>query len=100
MSHYSHGKLIMTLEKKLVEPSSGGSFDKFSFSVRLKPSFGGSRICTITPYEAFIASMAPMGSPLEKTASCAGVGKDTDRNSNCGFFIDTCKILSKMGTRK
>lgn len=96
MFQHGHGKLIMTLEKKLVEPSSGGSFDKFSLNVRLKPSFGGSRICTSTPYEAFIASMAPKGSPPEKTVSSAGVGSDTDSNRKCGFFIDTCKIVCKV----
>lgn len=79
----------MTLENKLVEPSSDGSLDKFSLSVRLKPSLGGSRICTITPYAAFIASIAPKGSPPKKIVSGGGVGNDTDSNSICGFFIDT-----------
>ena len=93
MFQHIHSKLIMTLEKELVEPSSGGSFDRFSFNVRLKPSFGGSKICTITPYAAFIASMAPDGSPPKKMASAGGVGNDTDSNKMYGFFIDTCNIF-------
>lgn len=83
----------MTLEKELVEPSSGGSFDRFSFNVRLKPSFGGSRICTTTPYAAFIASMAPNGSPLKKMASAGGEGRDTDNSKTWEFFNDTCNII-------
>lgn len=75
-----HGKLIMTLEKELVGPSSGGSFEKFSFKVRLKPSLGGSRICTTPPYADFMASIAPKGSPPWKTVSGGGVGNDTDSN--------------------
>lgn len=70
----------MTLRKELIEPSSGGSFDKLSFIVRLYPSFGGSRICTSTPYAPLIASMAPKGSPLKNTISGGGVGKDTDNS--------------------
>lgn len=95
MSHHSNGKLILTLEKELVEPSSGGSFDKFSFTVRLKPSLGGSRICMTAGYAAFIASMAPRGSPPEKTVSGGGGGNDTDSCRRCGFFIVTCKIFCK-----
>jgi hypothetical protein len=87
-----HGKLIMTLEKELVEPSSGGSFDRFSFNVRLKPSLGGSRICTSTPYAAFIAYIAPTGSPPKKMASGGGVGNDIDSSKTCEFFIDTYKL--------
>lgn len=80
MYWHVHGKLTMTLEKELVEPSSGGSFERLSFSVRLKPSLGGSRICTSTPYAAFMASIAPNGSPPMKTVSGGGVGNDTDSN--------------------
>ena len=95
MFQHSHGKLIVTLEKKLIEPSSGGNLDKFSFIVRLKPSLGGSRICTSRPYAAFIASMAPRGSPPKKTVSEGGAGNETDSSRRCGFFIDACKIFCK-----
>lgn len=57
--------------------------------VRLKPSLGGSRIFTSSPYAAFIASMAPKGRPPTKIVSAGGVGNDTDNNSNREFFIDT-----------
>lgn len=93
MSQNSHGKLIMTLGKELVEPSSGGSFEKFSFTVRLKPSLGGSRICTTTPYAAFTASMAPRGRPPKKAVSGGGVGNDSDNSRRLGFFTDVCKSL-------
>lgn len=46
--------------------------------MRLKPSLGGSRICTRLPYAAFIASMAPKGSPRTKIVSEEGVGSETD----------------------
>ena len=82
----------MTLGKELVEPSSGGSFARFSLSVRLKPSLGGSRICTNPLYAALMASIAPKGSPLKKAVSGGGAGNDSDNKRWFGFFIDTCKL--------
>lgn len=95
MFEHIHGnsKLIMTLEKELVEPSSVGSLERLSFNVRLNPSRGGSRICTTDPYAAFIASIAPAGSPLRNTVSGGGVGKETEISTMCGFFMVTCIVF-------
>lgn len=82
----------MTLKKKLVEPSSGGSLDKFSFNVRLKPSLGGSRIWATTPYAAFMASIAPWGSPPKNTVSGGGIGIDIESSNTFEFFIEACRI--------
>jgi hypothetical protein len=76
------------LGKGTLEPSSGGSFVKFIFIVRSKPSFGGSRICTTGPYAAFIASIAPRGSPSYRIASGDGRGNATDRTNTLGFRIE------------
>lgn len=83
----------MTSGKGIVEPSSGGSFDKFILKVRLYPSFGGSIIFTTTPYATFTASMAPGGSPPTKRVSGGGVGNDNDSSRSCGFFIEAYKII-------
>lgn len=83
----------MTLRKGLVKPSSGGSFDKFIFTVRLYPSFGGSIIFTTAPYATFTASIAPGGRPPIKTASGGGVGNDNDSSRSCGFFTEAYKIV-------
>lgn len=83
----------MALKRKLTEPSSGGSLERFSFTVRLKPSLGGSRICKTTPYAAFIASIAPWGSPPKKTVSGGGAGSDNDTRRRFGFFTVACKRI-------
>lgn len=87
----NYSKLIMTLQREHVEPSSDGSFDRLSFIVRLYPSLGGSRICATAPYAALMASMAPKGSPSKKIASGGGMGKETDSTTTCGFLIENCK---------
>lgn len=79
----------MTLEKELVEPSSGGSFERLSLRVRLKPSLGGSRICTSPLYATLMASRAPNGSPAKKAVSGGGVGNETESKTWFGFFVVT-----------
>lgn len=89
------GQEIMTTKHKQVYPTNygvpwfAGTLERFIFNVRLKPSLGGSRICTRLPYAALIASMAPKGSPDTKIVSEDGVGNDTDSKKILGFFIET-----------